>query len=132
MADLGTGITIVFGTSAFSAELLSINGTGATRGEYETTNMATTGDKTFSPMKLAEQGTIDMEWAFDPDAQPPIAGAAETVTITFPLPAGGLTSATLAGSGFITSFEWTGPLEEKMTATATLRWAAGVTWTAST
>lgn len=132
MSDTGTGIAIVFGTSGFTAELLSLNGSGAERGEYETTNMATTGDKTFAPQKLVDQGSIDMEFAFDPDAQPPISGATETITITFPLPSGGLTKATLVGSGFIKSFQWGAELEEKMTATATIRWAGGVTWTAGT
>ena len=132
MADLGTGITIAFGTSGFTAELLSLGSTGVERGEYETTNMATTGDKTFAPMKLVEQGSLEMEWAFDPDSQPPISGAVETITITFPLPDGGLTSATLVGSGFVKSFTWGAALEEKMTASAEIRWSGGVTWTAST
>lgn len=132
MSDLGTGISIAFGTSNFTAEMMSINGSGITRESYETSHLGTTGDKTFNPKKLVDQGTIEMEFAFDPDAQPPISGPTETITITFPLPEGGLTAATLVGSGFITDFSYTGEFEEKMTGSATLKWAAGVTWTAST
>ena len=130
--DVGTGITIAFGTSSFSADLLSLNGSAIERGEYETTHMGTTGSKTFSPMDLIDQGEIEMEFAFDPDAQPPIGGATETITITFPLPAGGLTSATLIGSGFVKSWTWGAELEEKMTGSATVRWASAPAWTAST
>lgn len=132
MQDVGTGTTIVFGTSAFSADLLSVNSSGMTREAFETSHMGTTSDMTFSPKNLVDNGTIDIEFAFDPDAQPPIAGAVETVTITFPLPDGGISAATLVGSGFITDFSFGAELEERMTATATLKWSGGVTWTAST
>jgi len=130
--DVGTGTTITFGTSGFSADILSISSGGFTREAYETTHMGTTSDMTFEPKKLVDNGSLDIEFAFDPDAQPPIGGATETVTITFPLPTGGLTAATLVGSGFITDFSFSAEVEERMTASATLKWAAGVTWTAST
>jgi len=131
MSDLGTGTTIAFGTSAFTAEILGIKSSGITRDSYETSDMATTGSKTKSPKKLVDEGSIDIEFAFDPDAQPPINGPTETVTITFPLPDGMVSAATLVGSGFITSFEWGSELEEKMMASATLTWAAAPTWTAA-
>lgn len=130
--DVGTGITIAFGTSGFTADILSVNGSGIERGEYETSHMGTTGGRTWSPTALVDEGTIELEFAFDPDAQPPINAATETITITFPLPDGGLTSATLIGSGFIKSWQWGAELEEKMTGSATVRWADTPAWTAST
>lgn len=130
--DVGTGTTIAFGTSSFTADLLSLDSGGASRESYETSHMGTTTDMTFSPKSLVDRGSIDIEIAFDPDDQPPIGGATETITITFPLPAGGATAATLVGSGFVTDWAFSVPFEERMTATATIKWAAGVTWTAST
>ena len=130
--DVGTGTTIVFGTSGFSADLLSVSAGGASRESYDTTHMGTTGSKTFAPTSLVDQGTLDIEFAFDPDEQPPISGAIETVTITFPLPDGGSTAATLVGSGFVTDFSFSAEVEERMTGSATLKWSGGVTWTAST
>lgn len=130
--DVGTGTTIAFGTSSFTADVMSINASGIERGEYETSHMGTTGSKTFSPTDLIDQGEIEMEFAFDPDAQPPIGGATETITITFPLPAGGTTAATLIGSGFVKAWQWGAELEEKMTGSATIRWASAPAWTAST
>ena len=132
MSDLGTGTTIVFGTSGFTAEILSLGSGGVSRDSYDTTDMATTGSMTKSPKKLVDEGTIDIEFAFDPNLQPPISGPTETVTITFPVPAGGSTGATLIGSGFITDFSWSAELEERMTASATLTWADTPAWTAST
>ncbi len=134
MADVGTGTSIVFGTSSFSAEILSLNGSDISRPDVDTTHLGTTGYKTYMPGDLVEGGTLDMEFAFDPDSQPPIAGAAETITITFPMPSGGSTAATLAFSGYINTWSWSGPLEERMTGSATVK-VDGLTdpvWTAST
>ena len=132
MADVGTGTTIVFGTSAFSADITSLKASGISRDSYETTHMGTTGAMTKSPKNLTDEGGIDIEFSFDPDNQPPISGVTETVTITFPMPSGGTTAATLIGSGFVTDWEWSAEVEEKMTGSATVTWAAAPTWTAST
>ena len=132
MSDTGTGTTIVFATSSFSAEITSISSGGVSRDSYDTSHMGTTGSMTKAPKSLVDQGTIDLEFKHDPDAQPPISGPTETVTITFPIPAGGTTGATLIGSAFITDYSWSAELEEEMTASATLTWAAAPAWTAST
>jgi hypothetical protein len=131
MSDTGTGTTIAFGTSSFSAEITSISSGGISRESYDTSHMGTTGSMTKAPKKLVDQGTVDLEFKFDPDAQPPISGPTETVTITFPIPSGDSAGATLIGSGFITNFEWGAELEEEMTASATLTWAAAPAWTAA-
>lgn len=132
MADVGTGTTITFGTSNFTADITSLKSGGITRDSYETTHMGTTGSMTKSPKNLVDEGSIDIEFLFDPDNQPPIGGVTETVTITFPLPAGGIGAATLIGSGFVTDWEWGAEVEEQMTASATVTWAAAPVWTAST
>ena len=133
MADVGTGTTIVFGTSGFSAEVMTINGNDITREDIETTHMGTTGYKTYIPGDLVEGGAIEMEINFDPDAQPPITGVPETITITFPLPAGGITPADVEFSGYVNSWSWADPMEEKMTADVSIK-VDGVTdpvWTVS-
>ncbi len=134
MADVGTGTAIVFGTSGFTAEITDVNGSDMTREDIDISHLGTTGYKEYMPSTLIEGGTVDFEFAFDPDQQPPISGASETITITFPIPAGGSTAATLAFSGYLNSWSWGAPLEEKMTASATIK-VDGVTdpaWTAST
>ncbi len=119
--DVGTGTTIVFGTSSFSAELLSINGNDISREDIDVTHMGSSAYKEFMPSDLIDGGSIDIEIAFDPDAQPPIAAAAETITITFPIPAGSASGATFVFTGYINTWSWTDPLEDKMTATATIK-----------
>ncbi len=133
MADVGTGTTIVFATSSFSADVLSVNGNDISRADIETTHMGTTGYKTYIPSDLVEGGTVDMEFAFNPNSQPPVSGAAETITITFPIPSGGTTGATLVFTGYINSWSFGDTLEEKMTGNATIK-VDGVSdpvWTAS-
>lgn len=119
--DIGTGIAIAFGTSSFSAELLALNGNDISREDIDTTHMGTTAYRTFMPSALVDGGTIEMEFGFDPDEQPPIEAAPETITITFPLPSGMSTAATLAFTGYINSWSWGAPLEDKMTGTATMK-----------
>ena len=127
--DVTTGATVVFGTSSFTAELLSIGLPSISRGSVDTTNLATTAARTYRPVDLIDWGELELEMNFDADAEPPMDGAAETITITFPIPSGGTSGATIAGSGFFTAFSVTAQLEEKMTATATIKWTGDLTWT---
>lgn len=133
--DVGTGTTIVFGTSSFTAELLSVNGNDVTREDIDATHMGSTGYREFNPARLVDGGSIEMEFGFDPDDQPPVTGVAETITITFPLPSGGATAATFVFTGYINAWSWGAPLEENMTGTATIKVDGKGTapaWTAST
>jgi len=132
MADVGTGTKIVFGTSAFSAELTGIAGSDISREVVDTSHMGTTVYRTFMPSDLADPGTTEMEIAFNPNSQPPITAAAETITITFPVPSGDSSGATFAGSGFVSNWSWGDPLEDKMTASISIKWTGTPTWTDST
>lgn len=129
MADVGTGTTISFGTSSFSAEILNVNQSGISRPSIKTSHMTTTSSDTFMPADLVDEGEVTLDFAFNPNNQPPIRGAAETITITFPIPTGSSNGATAVFSGFCTGWEWTDPLEDKMTASATLKVSGTVVWT---
>ena len=129
MADIGTGTTIAFGTSSFSAELLGISQDGMSRPAIDTSHMGTSTWKTFMPGDLVDNGEVQMEIAFNPDNQPPISAVAETITITFPVPAGSSSGATAAFSGFVTDWGVQGPLEERMTSTITIKVSGQITWT---
>ena len=130
--DTFTGTTLTFATSSFTCELLSATIPGATRQAINTSHAGTTTAHTKIPSKLIDWGQLEIEFNFDPDDEPPLDGAAETVTITFPTPSGGTSGATIAGSGFFSNFTMTGTNEEKMTATATIEWSGDLTWTDST
>lgn len=131
MADVGTGTTIVFGTSSFAAEVLQINGENVSRAVIDTSHMGTTGARTKMPGDLHDEGEVTMNIAFNPNNEIPVDAAVETITITFPVPSGDSNGATAAGSGFISGYSWTDPLEDKMTADITITWADDVTWTDS-
>lgn len=118
--DVGTGITIAFGTSSFTAEVLSINGNDISRTAVDVTHMGSSRME-FMPGDLVDEGSIDLEIGLDPDVQPPISGVAETITITFPIPAGDSNGATLVFTGFVTDWSFAVPLEDKMTATVTIK-----------
>jgi hypothetical protein len=133
--DVGTGTTISFATSSFTAELLSLNGSDIAREPIDVTHMGSTTYKEFQPSDLVDGGSIEMEIGFDPDAQPPISAASEVITITFPTPPGGVAGATFVFQGFVTSWSWESPLEENMTATITVKvdgTGTAPAWTAST
>jgi len=105
MADVGNGASITFGTSGFTGSLMSIDGNEITREPVETSHLGTTTAKTFIPDDLYDAGELSVTFQYDPDEQPPFAGAAETITITFPVPSGLNNGATCAGTGFVTSFK---------------------------
>lgn len=135
MADVPHGTTITFGTSSFTAQITSIQSDGESRPVVDITHYGITGNRRKMPGNLTDPGTISMTVLYDPNTQPPIAGAVETITITFPVPSGGSTGATLAGTGFVSEWSWdaTGGDESPMTADVTIVWdgATGPTWTDS-
>jgi len=119
--DVGTGTAIAFGTSSFTASVLSLSGSDIAREDIDITHMGSTGYKEFMPSDLVDGGSIEMEIAFDPDEQPPISAAAEEITITFPIATGNSTGATFVFNGYVSSWSWETPMEEAMTATITIK-----------
>ncbi len=122
--------------SGFFAQIQDWDWDGIERAAIETSHQGLSlagwgkfGNKTFIPSKLNGPGTLTVNINFNPDTLPPIEGAAETVTLTI---GDSSTRATWAGSGFMTSFKATGPLEDKMSATAVITFSGNVTRTAGT
>lgn len=122
MADIGTGTSITF-ASGFMAEILNVNHSGISREAVDDTHMGTTTARSFQPSDLYDPGELSVELQFDETTKPPITNASETVTVTFP------SGTTWAATGFMTGFEYTDPLEDKMTATATLKFSGDITVT---
>ena len=135
--DIGTGATISFtGDSAaeiFSAHLTSIEWTGATRSVGETTNLSTTGGRTYRGGDLYDPGELNVEmlWA---KSQPYVAqlnNDSATCTVTFPLDTGEAVRAKFSGLAYLTSISGTIPLEGIMTAKATVKFTGDLTFTAA-
>lgn len=127
MADVGTGTSISFGTSGFTAEVLGINHNGVERPSIDTSHLTTTTAKTFMPGDLVDQGEFSLDIAFNPNILPPIKSAAETIVITFPVPSGLSTGATYTFTGFCTGASQVIPFEERMTGTVTIKVSGDIT-----
>lgn len=134
MADVGTGAVFTFVTTALSLDLTSIEWGGISREPIDVTHLGSTPAKEFIPGDLYDAGEITIEGLLDPndgDAVP-ISGAAETMRITFPIPAGGVGGAVWEASGFITEYEVGVPMEEEMTFSATIKLTGAISFADST
>ena len=82
MAD-GHGTTVTFGTSSFSASLVSVNLDGVSRAVIDETYMSTSTAMAFEPASLYDGGevTLGIKFAQNSSGEPPVTGATETVTI---------------------------------------------------
>ena len=137
LVDLGTGITVVFGTSGFAPEITNAAMGGISRELVETSHLGTlpagagkVGSKTYLAGDLSDPGELTIEGHFNPDTIPPVEGSSEEITINFPPNSGVTTPAKWVFQGQMTSFDWTGPLEDKMTFTATIKAVGEITVTA--
>lgn len=119
-------------SSSFFAQIVELGWSGLTREAIDTSHQALTaaqlGNKTFIGSKFVDPGELSVTLNFNPDTTVPMQGAtaAETVTVAI---GDSSTQASWAASGFMTSFEWTGPLEDRMTATCTIKLSGAITKT---
>lgn len=124
--------TITF-QSGFFAQILDWDIDDITRAAIETSHQGLAsagagkfGNMTYIASFLVNPGKLKVKLHFNPDTLPPIATAAETVTIAM---GDSTTQATYAGTGFMSSFKITGPLDGKMTADAEIQFSGNVTKT---
>lgn len=132
--DIGTGTVVTFGTSGFAAQLLDVKGPHPQRGFEPTSHMGTAApgagkiaNMTFLPHDLVDGGELTLQCHFNPSTTPPIHNTEETITITFPVPAGLTNPATWASKGFVTSYEVTDPLEGKMVVNVNVKLSGNIT-----
>lgn len=140
VVNLGTGTSITFATSGFAAELVSVGWTGISTATVDTTPLAVTaapagqiGNRRYLAAHAVDPGTLECVFNFNPDLRPPVGDPAELITVTFPLIAGDLTSATWQAQGQMISYEITGiELDQKMEARGSIKLTGAVTITAAT
>lgn len=126
----GKGTTIGFGTTTtWSPKYVSIGGVSPSRGDLETTHLATANNyKTFKPEDFVDGGEITLDCFWEPEnGFPPITAAAETITITYP----DTGAATVAFSGYVKSFEVQEAVNDQLLRmTLTIKIAGPITYTA--
>jgi len=129
MASLGFGTTITF-SSGFCASIKDVKIGGLSREAVDVTNFGSTGGyKEFIPSALIDPGELEVELIYDTDTAPPISGAAEAVTVTFPLKSGETTAATMACNGFLTDSEEAVPMDDAMSQNVTIKFTGQRTYT---
>jgi len=119
---IGTGTTVSIGGVAI-AEILDVTPPGMSRESIQSSHMGSTIAHDFIPSKLYDGGEVTLEIAFDPNWAVPISAAAQSVVITFPDSG----SSTWTFDAFVTGYEPTDPLEDRMTASLTLKVTGAVT-----
>jgi len=125
MKFIGTGTTITFGTSGFSAEILDVTPPDGSREPINTSHMGTLVAHTFTPAKLVDWGEFSFDAHFDPALTPLVKGAAETITIAFPNSG----ASSWAFEGFCDGYSPTDPLEGKATIAIKIKVSGDVTIT---
>ena len=120
----GTDTPVV---TVWAAEVLGASWGGISRPAIDTTHSLTANNaRTFIPGDLYDPGELTLDLHLDQDGTPPMTDASGSVRMEIPNP--GSTNVTgWDAAGYLTSFNWTGPLEDKMTATATVKFSDEIT-----
>lgn len=117
-AVIGTGATLAH--SGLTFPILSIDGPNITREKIQASKMTTTGwhDYLYASLKDPGDLVLTVEWT---GVLPTFATTAASTALTLS------NSNTLTGTGVITSFEPSTPLEDKMTAQVTISLSGAIT-----
>jgi len=116
--DIGTDVTVaIAGVGAYNmaSTLLSVSWSGFSRESIEMSHMLTTGGRDFIPADLYDAGEVTMEVLYDSTIAVPMDQVATVLTFSAP------DDDTWACSAFCTGFEFTAPLEDRMTASITYK-----------
>jgi len=122
------------GTSDYDVEIIGSNFSGLEVPVVDTSHLGTTGTRTAIMGDLIAPGTLECEIHVDPDKLDLLhtaIGTAQTMTFTFKTVTGESSGATYAGSGAISSHNFSVPLEDKMVGNYTISWLGALTGTDS-
>jgi hypothetical protein len=137
MADTGHGASVTFGTTGGTWLVREINSPGQfTRPRVQTTYLGTSAasGQTYMPGDLDDHEEVELTIVYQTTQGLPARGTAnETITVTFPISAGGSSASTVAGNGFITGADYP-PLQTNTLQEGKIRfsWANLPTFTAQT
>jgi hypothetical protein len=127
--SIGTGITIAFATSTFTADVVDFSPIFEQSVEdIDCTHQGSTA-REFSPSELIDAGECTMSILFEPGVVVPVGAAPEVITITFPFVTTSTTKGNWACTGYISSYSATASLEERMEGSVTIKWTGAGTLT---
>jgi len=106
IGDTGQGMTATFGTSSLSLAITEITIGARTLDMLDVSALASTDFQELIGSDLKKQGKVKLKFVFVASAtMPVVGGAAETITISYPLFTGHSTSSTLAGTAQFTDLK---------------------------
>jgi hypothetical protein len=108
--------TLTFGTSGYALYITGWNRTGHGVDDVQTSHLGTTGLHTYIPTAIAEGGELSLDVQYDPATEITIGGTAENITLD-PAASGD----TVAFSGYVKSYEYSGKVNELMTGTIVVK-----------
>ena len=121
----GTSATVSFDATAIALGILSINVGGMSRPAVDKTVLSSTNEREFMPGNLIDPGELVLELLMDSEigatlTQPEFIaeGASAAVIVTMPGTSG---QDTITASGIMTGLDMSIPLEDRMTATMTIK-----------
>src|SRR5262245_27405579 len=134
----GTYSNVTFGTSGFTANITNIRWTGIMRTAIDTSHMGvpqpepgTFGNRFYIQSGFSDPGELVLDIHFSPDANFPLHTDPEIVTVVWPKASADAVNPTWSGLAFVRQLEITEPMDEKMTATMTLKFSGAITKTPS-
>ena len=120
----GSGTTITFGTSGFSADVLSIDGPSGVRVAIDTTVLADLTEMSFIPAKLIDLGELTLEIEHEGSQDWILDNALEVITIDW---SGVGVGAKWSLNGFVTAYTPTAAIGERMQASITIKLSGALT-----
>jgi hypothetical protein len=127
------GLTLSWDTSSWSADIVNYSKDGETADDVETSDLSTTGYRTYEGGELIEGGTYSFLFHVDPEKTPLTTGTTDRATITYPIsnPANA-TNGTRAFDAYINSYSESGEINGLIQGTVQIKVAGNITFTAET
>lgn len=124
-ADIGTGLTLTWNSTAIPFEMLGLSGSEEVP-IIDVTHLGSTTSRAKIAGELIDEGSFDIECHLTVDQLGNMrAGSTGTVSISVPW---GASSTNVTGGAVIQSRNYTIPLEDKMVAGFTMTWTGPVTY----
>lgn len=134
MADTFHGGSVTLGSSGITLKIIEASYSGGSTAAIATPHAGlTTGDNIpYIPADLNEGGTLDLTVELDPDQElEGQSGVVHSITHTYAIPSGQSSAATKVFSGFIVDYSESLPIDDRITATVSIKVAGNITFTAS-
>ncbi len=116
------GLALSFTTSSWIATIVNYSKDGETSDDVETSDLSTTGFRTYEGGKLIEGGTYTFLFHVDPEQTRLATGITDEATITYPISnSSNTTNATSVFSCYINSYSESGEINGLMEGTLVLK-----------